>query len=64
MAALKANAHERRKTEYAYDLMWMLVRAKYDKFSAPMPSEVGKLQKKDTRTAAQIKEDLLKKLTA
>jgi hypothetical protein len=40
----------------------MQVRTKYENFSAPMPSEVNRPKKQDTRTGKQIANDLLKRL--
>lgn len=61
-ALLKAKAHEKRLTEYAYDLLWLNVRAKYEAFEAPRPSEVYRQEKtRDTRTAQEILEDVKKK---
>ncbi len=63
-AYLEARTKERQVAEYAYDLIWMLVRAQYDQFTAPMPSELRRPEKRDERTAEQIKNDLLRKLSA
>ena len=61
-ALLKAKAHEKRLTEYAYDLLWMITRTKYENFEAPRPSNVYRPEtKKDTRSAQEILEDLKKK---
>lgn len=45
------------------DLVWLLTKARYENFDKPTPSslEYGKT-KTDTRSAEQIKKDLLNKL--
>lgn len=58
---------EKRNTElYAMDLLWLLTKATMVRFGdieAPPPSEVErKTYTKDTRTAQEIKDDLLRKL--
>ena len=54
---------ERRRTElYAMDLLYLLVKTKYD-ISTEMPSKCeGANKPKDRRSADEIKKDLLKRL--
>ena len=54
---------QERLTVYAYDLLWLAAKPNYDKFDLPLPSEAMRDEKKDTRTAEEIKNDLLKKFT-
>lgn len=59
---LESRTKKERLMEYASDLIWLIAKAKYDNFSAPMPSKVySKGSKKDTRTAIQIIDDLINK---
>lgn len=45
------------------DLIWLLTKAKYENFDHPTPSSIEYgTQKRDTRTAQQIRIDLLKRL--
>ena len=63
-AYLFAKLEERKTDLYIGDLIWMLVKTKYD-LSTPTPTEYEfKPKKKDTRTAGQIKDTILKKLGA
>jgi hypothetical protein len=64
-AFIESRVKEKRLKEYSYDLLWMLVNAKYDKFNAPMPSEINRPRNSDDkRSAEQIKTELLKRLIA
>ena len=45
------------------DLIWLLTKARYENFDKPTPSSLEyRTAKQDTRSAAQIMKDLLKKL--
>lgn len=60
---LRAKADRRRTEIYAMDLLW-LVANKYYNGLPPKPSEIesGERAPKDTRSAKQIKDDLIKRL--
>ena len=62
MSYLAARVNRQRVTEYVYDLIWLGVKANHDRFDVPMPSMILHPEKKDTRTAEDIKSDLIKKL--
>ena len=64
---LRAKTERRKLDLYAMDLVWLLTKAemvRYGTFEFPMPTDMewGELRK-DTRSAEQIKRDLIKKLT-
>ena len=60
-AYLRAKAEERRLRLYEMDLKWLDVKRHYD--GLPKPSDVANDRKEqDTRSAEQIKQDVLKKL--
>ena len=64
-AYMLAKLEERKTDLYIGDLVWMLVKTKYDVSKAPTPTEYEfKLKKNDTRTAKQIKDSIMKKLGA
>lgn len=59
---LKARMKRQQVVEYVYDLIWAIAKAGYEKFETPMPTAVLHPEKKDTRTADEIKADIIKKL--
>lgn len=45
---------------YGMDLLWLIAKKSYN--GLPQPSEIASGKKRDTRSAEQIKNDILKKL--
>lgn len=63
-AYIRAKSEQRKTDLYAMDLIWMIARKYYD-ISAPNPTKYELDHRLiDTRTAAEIKRDMLKKVQA